>query len=77
MRKLDCALTGIAITTFLASSAAVWAEIESSHYENNVCSAQNPDACLDSVTGSLEWLRTFGREKFDEDNVSLTVRVPF
>ena len=29
------------------------------------------------VTGSVEWLRTFGREKFDEDNVSLTVRVPF
>lgn len=29
------------------------------------------------VSGSLEWLKTFGRDKFDEDVVTATVRVPF
>jgi len=29
------------------------------------------------ISGSLEWLRTFGRDKFDEDVVTATVRVPF
>ena len=29
------------------------------------------------ITGNLEWLRTEGRESFDNDSVSLTVRVPF
>ncbi len=29
------------------------------------------------ATGSVEWLRTEGRSRFDEDTVNLTVRVPF
>jgi len=29
------------------------------------------------VTGSFEWLRTEGREDFDSDTLSLTLRVPF
>jgi hypothetical protein len=29
------------------------------------------------ITGSLEWLRTEGRESFDNDSLNLNVRVPF
>jgi len=29
------------------------------------------------VTGSIEWLKTLGRDKFEEDSLTLTVRVPF
>ena len=29
------------------------------------------------ITGSLEWLRTLGLEKFDEDAFTMTLRVPF